>query len=292
MRGDIICRMQTTRRQFIAGAAGGAAAAARLRAQNSQLTAQQVIDRIRTALGPQRPGSTVDRFQAGDPATIVTAVATTSMATVTALRTAVHDLRANLVITHEPVFYTATDDPGPRATDPVYLSKKQLIEDGKLVVYRLYDHWLFKFPNAFSEAIARHLLGRPVAGADQVYDIPETTLATLLSKTGHPGARLVGDPAMKVRRVFVAAGTTTLAATMAGLQKADVVIAGEPREWEAVPYVRDAITAGQAKGMISLGRIVSENQGMTNCAEWIQARLPQLTVKNILTPDPYWKAGA
>lgn len=283
--------MQTSRRAFVIGSAGSLLAAAGLGAQAPPQTAQQVIDRIKTALGPPKPGNTVDGFKAGDPATVVTGVATTALATVTALRVATRQLRANLVITHEPVFYTANDDPGPRGTDPVYLAKKKLIDDEKLVVYRLYDHWLFTFPNAFAETIARNLRGRAMAGADQVYEIPETTLGTLLPRTGYPGSRLVGDPTMKVRRVFVAAGTTTLAATMAGLQKADVVISGEPREWEAVPYVHDAITAGQAKGMIVLGRIVSEDHGMTACAEWIQKQLPGLQVRNVLFGDPYWKAG-
>lgn len=282
--------MQTSRRAFVIGSAGSLLAAAGLSAQAAPLTAQQIIDRIKTALGPPKPGNTVDGFKAGDPSTVVTGIATTSLATVGALRRAV-DAQANLIITHEPVFYTANDDPGPRASDPVYLAKKKLIDDQKLVVYRLTDQWLANLPNAFSTVLARNLGGRAVAGLNQIYETQEKPLSALVPLRNIPGSRVVGDPNLKVRRFFVAAGTTTLVATMAGLQHADVVIAGEPREWEAVPYVLDAIAAGQQKGMILVGRIVSEDPGMGECAEWIRGQVPSLAVKNILTPDPYWKAS-
>ena len=55
------------------------------------------------------------------------------------------------------------------------------------------------------------------------------------------------------RTVLLSPGTTDLPSTVARLPRADVVLAGEPREWEAVPYVLDA---GPRKGIICTGRIV------------------------------------
>ena len=79
-----------------------------------------------------------------------------------------------------------------------------------------------------------------------------------------------------------------MATTMAGLKNADVVIAGEPREWEVVPYVLDAREAGAAKALIAVGRIVSEEPGMRACAAWIRTLAPGLRVEALPVADPFW----
>lgn len=276
-------RMLTSRREFVLGSTGSLFAAAALRSQ-TPMTAQQIVDRLRADLGAAPTGNTVDGFKAGKPSTVITGIVTTTMATIDDIRTAAE---ARLVITYEPVFYTANDDPGTRASDPVYLAKKKVIDDRRLVVYRLFDHWNANRSNVFADQTARAFHGIPIAGADRIYEVPETTLGAL-AETNRPGVRVVGDRSMRVRRVFVSAGTTTLAATMAGLRVADVVIAGEPREWEAVPYVLDCIAAGQSKGMLLLGRIVSEYAGVI-MSDWVKNVVPQLPVGWAGGRDPYWK---
>jgi hypothetical protein len=103
-----------------------------------------------------------------------------------------------------------------------------------------------------------------------------------------PGMRVVGDRALPVRRVCVLPGSTSLSATMRGLERADVVIAGEPREWEAVPYVLDSISAGRPKGMILLGRLVTEDPAIGACADWTRRLVPELPVEAQGLADPYW----
>lgn len=284
--------METSRRAFVLGSAGSLLAAAGLGGQVAPMTAQQVIDRIKPALGPPKPGNTVDGFKAGDPSTVVKGIVTLVSPTAPMLKRAIAEQRANLIITMEPLFYTANDDPGPRATDPIYLAKKKLIDDEKLVVYRLSDGWTPAFPDMFARPLAALMRGQPVAGVEHVYDVPETTLEKLLPLGNLPGSRVVGDRAMKVRRIFVSPGTTTLPGVMAGLQQADAVIAGEPREWEAVPYVLDANTAGRPKGMIVLGRVMSLDPGLNEGARWIQGQVSGLKAGHIYNVDYYWKPGA
>jgi hypothetical protein len=249
------------------------------------LTAQQAIDRLQaTASAPLRN----DGIKAGDSATPVTGIFVTAMATVDVLRRAAAS-HHNLVITHEPVFYSANDAAGPRASDPVYLAKQQLIDDERLVVYRLVDQWSARPENTSADELAA-MFGwkRSQTPPDHVYDIGNTTLGALANARRSPGQRMVGPASLTVRRVFVSPGTTTLPAVIAGLRRADAVIAGEPREWEAVPYVLDTAAAGQPKGMLLLGRIVSEDPGLRKCAEWIRNVVPEVPVEHHPFADPYW----
>jgi len=129
-----------------------------------------------------------------------------------------------------------------------------------------------------------------------VVTIPEVSLSYL---AGYVGSRLrirggmrtvgpLGRPDMRVRTVLLSPGTTDMTTTMAGLKNADVVIAGEPREWEVVPYVLDAREAGAAKALIAVGRIVSEEPGMRACAAWIRTLAPGLRIEALPVADPFW----
>jgi len=80
------------------------------------------------------------------------------------------------------------------------------------------------------------------------------------------GIRVVGDPQARVRRITLLPGVSALAATMKSLPECDVLLAGETREWESVEYAQDTAASGQKKGMIMLGRVVSEEPGMSVCA--------------------------
>ena len=283
-----------SRREFVAA---GAAALFSLRAgrlPRLELTAQQVIDRIRARVGVPWRETTVDTFKAGDPRTIVTGIATTVMATLPVLRQAAGAGR-NLIVTCEPTFYNGNDDPGARATDPIYLAKKAFIDERRLVVWRFQDHWGARSPNEFTTALAETLgwAKRRTAGNPSIYAIPSTTLGALATHTRarlglRGGLRVVGNPRMRIRRVFLSPGTTSLQATIDHLPQADVVLSGEPREWEAVEYVADSALAGRPKGMIAVGRVVSEEPGMRACATWLRSLFPEIPIEPIAVGDPYW----
>jgi hypothetical protein len=76
---------------------------------------------------------------------------------------------------------------------------------------------------------------------------------------------------------------------MKSLPESDVLLAGETREWESVEYAQDAVASGQKKGMIMLGRVMSEDPGMSVCAEWLKALVPEVTVRWVAASDPYWR---
>jgi len=284
-----------SRREFVAASAGVLLSAGTPRLTRLELTAQQAIDRIRARVGLPWRDTTVDTFKAGDPATVVTGIATVVMATLPALRQAAAAGR-NLIVTFEPTFYSGNEDPGPRATDAVYLAKKAFIEEHRLVVWRFSDHWGARVPNEFAGALAETLGWAALRSADNplVYSIPSTTLGAL---TAHVRARLgvkgslrvIGPPDLRIRRVLVSPGTTDMPGTVTNLPQADVILSGEPREWEAVEYVLDTASTGQPKGMIAVGRLVSEEPGMRACAAWLRTIITEVPVETIATVDPYWR---
>jgi putative NIF3 family GTP cyclohydrolase 1 type 2 len=283
-----------SRREFVTAGAVALISAGAPRFTRAEITAQQAIDRIRAAVGVPWRETTVDTFKAGDPHTAVTGIATAVMATLPVLRQAAAAGR-NLIVTCEPTFYAGNDDPGPRAADAVYLAKKAFIEEKRLIVWRFSDHWNARVPNEFAAALADALGWATLRTAANplVYAIPPTTLGAL---TAHVRARLgvkgslrvIGAPGLRIRRVLLSPGTTDLPSTVKNLADADVILSGEPREWEAVEYVFDTASAGQPKAMIAVGRAVSEEPGMRACAAWLRTLITEVPVEAIAAGDPYW----
>lgn len=288
--------VRLSRRAFVA--AGTALFSARWTPiQARPLTARDVAARIQANVGgPWREG-TVDGFKAGDPATPVTGIATTAMATLDVLRRAAAAKR-NFVLTREPTFYAPGDEPGARAADAVYLAKQAFIAEHRLIVWRLSDHWAARTPDESTRALAGALgWSLQDRGSGRVCVVRDTTVGaaarhirTRLDIRG--GMRVVGALDASVRRVLLIPGATDLAGTIAGLREADLIVCGEPREWEAVEYVADTAAAGMPRSMIALGRIVSEEPGMRACADWLRTLFPEVAVEALTVGDPYWRPRA
>src|SRR5678816_4440091 len=116
-----------------------------LEAQAQRLTARQILDRIKAEMGVPWAGETVDTFKDGDPDTPVTGVAVTMM--------------ANLVITHEPTFFSHLDqlEGLEKANDAVTAAKRAFIRDHKIVVLRMHDHWHPRRPAGIAPGMTRAL---------------------------------------------------------------------------------------------------------------------------------------
>ncbi len=178
----------------------------------------------------------------------------------------------------------------------MYIAKKAFIEKSGLVVWRFTDPWRARKPDPFATGLANTLGWRQYQMADDAlhYDLPAGTLAALAQSlqqrlNARAGIRAVGDPQTRIRRVALLPGISPLAAAMKNLPDADVIVAGETREWESVEYAADTVASGQKKGMIMLGRILSEDPGMNVCAEWLKTLVPEVPVQWLPTGDPYWR---
>ena len=280
--------------------------------QNATLTVTLAMDRIRQNIGVPWKEPTIDGIKAGDGNASVSGVAVTAMATMDVLARAVRE-KTNLIVSLEPVYFSHNDGPatpnpqtaggrgGGRGTggiapdDPVLLAKKDFMAKNGLVVIRLSDHWRARIPEPFAVGLAQTMhWTRYRAGSDTRYDIPGITMGTLADDLANKlnvraGIRVVGDPQTQVSRIGVLPGVSALSASVKLLPECDVIVAGETREWESVEYAQDAVTAGQKKGLIMLGRVVSEEPGMNLCADWLRTLLPEASVRWFSSGDPYWR---
>jgi hypothetical protein len=224
---------------------------------------------------------------------------------------------ANLVLTAEPTFYSRADARTPRAGrggrgaaagappatpapahDPVFAGKNDFITKSGLVIFRLSDHWKLRRPDPLAAGLGETLgwAKYQVAGDPRRYDLPApVALDALVSAVAkglgsRGGVRVIGDAKTQVRRVGLLPGSTPIEAALALLPQVDVVIGGEVREWESAEYARDTVFAGAKKGLVLVGRIVSEEPGMRHCANWLKGLLPEVPrVGHVPAGDPYWR---
>ena len=302
---------QFSRREFTTLTAAAAAAPFALGTTPSAaaLTAKELLDRITAQIGVPWKTDTVDGLKAGDPATVVTGVVTTAMATLAVLQQAVK-AGANLVISSQPTFYARTDGrtpPAPRGPDggasaaaappdPVFAAKNAFIDQHKLVIVRLGDHWRLREPDPLAVGLAQAMSWTKyqLSGDPRRYDVPALTVDALVAAIAKNlrasgGIRVVGNAKTTVRRIGLLPGSTPIQASLAQLPEVDAIVAGEGREWESVEYARDQVAAGHKKALILVGRVLSEDPGMQVCADWLKTLIPGVPVRHIAVGDPYWR---
>jgi len=267
-------------------------------AQSKRITAQQVVERIQGQVGVPWKSETVDTFKSGDPKIPVTGIAVTMMATLDVLQRAAASGH-NLVITHEPTFYSHEDDPKElpqHENDAVLAAKRRFIAEHGLVIWRFHDHWHDRKPDGIEIGMV-HALGWDKYQDPRnqyVFSIPESTVKDLAAEIAHKlqikTLRVVGDPKATIRRLALSPGASGFANETGALEIPDiqVLVLGETREWETVEYVADAITEGKQKALIILGHIPSEQSGMEECTRWLKTFINEVPVDFVPARDPFW----
>lgn len=281
------------RREFLmfAGAAG-------VWAQSGEgLTASQVIERIRQQIGVPWRKETVDTIKSGDPSTRITGIATTMFATFEVLQKAAAQGK-NLVIAHEPTFYSHQDRTEilTEANDAVYLEKEKFIRDHNMVVFRFHDHWHMRKPDGVREGMTQKLGWEKYQDSSNafLYRLPETRLedlaATMRKKLGASTLRVTGNRNAKFTKVALSPGAGGSAGHLRMLRRDDVEVLaiGEVPEWETTAWVADAVAQGKSKALILIGHTPSEQAGMENCAPWLRTFIKEVPVVYIEAAEPFW----
>lgn len=256
---------------------------------------QEIIDRL-IAFHP----SEVDEKHTGDVVKFgrtdvpCTGIVTTVCATVDVIRRA-GELGANLIIVHEPLFYSDADSTDWLENNTVYQEKVKLLEGYGITVWRDHDHFHGgspkrerRYPDMVFEGIGRELgwtgycVNYPMKPL--VYEIPETTgmelIQELVEKLHLNGARLIGDPHARVRRVFFAEHVNghgwdgqnpdNDAISEIETNGYDVIIPFEIVDWTVSGYVRDAAQLGHGKLIIEMGHFNTEELAMRQLAhDWL-----------------------
>jgi len=258
--------------------------------RTGNIDARQLSDRILAAAPNGGAASATDRIIAGDPATVITGIATTAMASVDALRAAAAK-RCNLVVSYDPAFWSDGDTFDHLEGNRLFALKRDFVRAHNLVILDLHDHWQSGIDTGMAQTLGweryRTLPGQPA------YALPRTTLLALArslrASLNDRTLRVVGDPALPVARVAASWGNARQLPTIALLNSpADVVVCGYSHEWEAVEYAQDMIATGAKKGLILLGEAKSVDGGMRYCADWLRTVVREVPVEHIPATEPYW----
>ena len=258
-----------------------------------------VVDAILEACAIERITKTCDQLITGDWEAEVTGIATTFMATANVIRTA-SDRGANLIITHEPTFFTHTDGRDWLEGDEVYRRKLDLINALGMNIWRFHDHAHAMTPDRIFAGLERDLgWGNYSDSSDRfLYTIPPTTvpaLADLLKeRLGIEAVRVVGNAEAKVSKVglligggSLGLGSDTMPMELMRKHDLDVIVAGEILEWTLCAYVRDAAQLGLNKALIVAGHNRTEEAGMKHLPEWLSSFLPGVPAFFVEAGDPY-----
>src|ERR1041384_7394424 len=103
------------------------------------VTIQEAINTIIAGVPGALFPETVDTVKLGDPSQPITGIITTFLATYEVIEKAV-ELKANLIIAHEPTFYNHADKTDWLQNNAAYQAKRRLVEENGLVIWRFHDY--------------------------------------------------------------------------------------------------------------------------------------------------------
>ncbi|MGN6711606.1 Nif3-like dinuclear metal center hexameric protein [Anaerocolumna jejuensis] len=271
------------------------------------MTVQEIIDGMikKTGLKTIEADKTCDQLITGSYHTEVTKIVTSFMATVEVIQKAI-DIGANLIITHEPTWFTGRDTTDWLQNDPVYLEKKELIEKHNIAIWRFHDYMHMGKEDGIYRGYelefdwAKYKIHNPDAFSHfgACYQIPKTTLKELCGyfkdKLNMEIIQIVGNPQMSVERAGVLVGGGSLGLGIEELpmklmneNQLDLLICGDITEWTISAYVRDAAAMGMNKGMLVLGHERSEEMGMKHLGSWMKDVVKGIDVIFIDAGEPF-----
>ncbi len=256
-----------------------------------------------------------DDYKCGNPEDECTGVVTALTPNIHVIREAIK-LNANLIIVHEPTFYTSHDEPGwfEEFDNEIYREKKALLDEHGITIWRDHDHMHAHDPDGIFTGVLKYLGWEDCSTVDRDTGLfahflvkvkPMTVREVadhLIDTIGLNGARIIGDPdqtverlalvghlyPMKYRRKDGSLGEYSVKVIETMEQKADVIIPGETIDWTVLSYIRDAVELGKCRAAISIGHFNWEELGMKYMKEWLDELLEnKVPVTYVASKDMY-----
>ena len=252
------------------------------------MTIQEVIDRI-IAFHPdlgERLATTCDVLKYGDPTQECTGIASAIYASPKVIEKA-HAAGCNLLLVHEPAFYSHMDEKDWLENNTVYNAKKKLLDDYKMVIFRDHDRIHSHKPDGIFYGLVTELGWQAYVDFDWMEDkefgkiswtftmpgIPVREIAELFIEKLHlNNVRIIGNPETVVKTAALGAhlfpGNTEFIKSFdeGGY---DLLIPGEYCDWEIAEYFKDAGDMGMNKAMLQLGHFNWEELGMKHAVTWL-----------------------
>lgn len=232
------------------------------------------------------PERECDGYKCGDPDQECTGIVTSVAASIDVIRRAI-ELGYNLIVVHEPSFYTHLDPTDWLEGDAVFEGKMDLIREHGIVIWRDHDHIHAHKPDGIFYGVAKELgWENYIVGDDPMrandFMLPETTVRELSlylkEKMNLNAVRVIGNLDAKVRHVCYPGmhimdnpdnDAQKISTQRFMDKKADAMITMECIDWTLASYVRDAGQLGMPKALIMIGHMNSEELGMKWAVNWI-----------------------
>lgn len=249
-----------------------------------------------------------DNYKCGNPEDECKGIVVALTPNIQVIRKAI-ELKANLIIVHEPTFYSSLDgDWNQDFKNSVYEEKKKLLDDNGITIWRDHDHMHAHNPDGIFTGVLKYMgfesnfkIDYETGGFPHyIIDIGEMSLKDLckyyIEKIGMNGVRYIGDPDMKVHKIGLVGHlyptdinneySTKVIKTLE--EEVDVIIPGEVIDWTVLSYVKDAYELGKNKAVINIGHFNSEELGMKYAKVWLDELLEnKIDVTYVPSGDMY-----
>lgn len=251
-----------------------------------------------------------DDYKCGNPNDECSGIVVALVPTIQVIRKAI-ELNANLIIVHEPTFYTSMDEPrwSEKFNNSVYEEKKELITKHHITIWRDHDHMHAHRPDQIFTGVVKYL------GWDEDYYVNANTgsyahhicgikpmklielCGYLCKKIGLNGVRYIGNPKMEVKKVaFVGhlyPQETENEYSVNVIKEfeengVDVILPLETIDWTVNSYIRDGVQLGKKIAMIGAGHFNIEELGMKYLADRMYEVLDnRLSITYVSSEDMY-----
>lgn len=237
------------------------------------------------------PESGTDIFKWGDPSRECTGVVTTIAPTMEVIKKTA-EMGYNLIIPHEPTFWTHMDYRYWLKEDPLFKKKAALLDEAGISIWRFHEHMHSHNPDLVFSGMTHQLGWEKYNNPDYrrsrfntkthflstLWEFPEpgipfVEIANLLKeKIGLEGIHYVGDKDILVKRASVCAHGFEYEPQQSYIEimndeNIDLLIPGESDNWTVQYYVRDSAFAGMGKAVLLIGHFNVESLGMKDLAE-------------------------
>lgn len=258
-----------------------------------------------------------DGYKYGDPQAECTGIVSALVPTINVIRKTA-ELGCNLLIVHEPTFYTSPDFPDWRGgfKNEIYEEKCKLLEQYGITIWRDHDHMHAHKPDSIFTGVMKYMgweqyqMDMEGVRMEYCFKIPETTVhglnQELKEKLNLNGIRYIGNPKDKIQTVALIAhlcpdifykgytdeegiyheyATDAIRLMENGI---DAVIPGEVIDWTIFSYIRDAVQLGKTRAAFNVGHFNWEELGMKYAKEWMEELVEkQLPVYYVPSEDIY-----
>ena len=237
---------------------------------------------------PKAPfAQTVDTIKIGSRDTVVTGIVTTMFPSIEIIKKAV-ELKANLIIPHEPTFYSGQDETDYLQNDPVFRGKYDLLAKHQLTIWRNHDYVHRMQDDGVRIGVVEELGWKEYySPGSPILQVPTTNLKAFIdhikTRMQVPAMRYVGDLNQRVSKVLLLPGAVGGKTQITRIQehRPDVLICGESNEWETPEYVKTANELGMKLSMVEIGHSASEEGGSEFVKNWLQTHVQGVPVYHI-----------